>query len=298
MSVVSFLKTDLPFDQEDAHRYLPWIIAVMTALAAFMMATGLTLGHVFVSYTSEFEHRLQIQIPYADGEERTQAKRLLDVMKNTDGVEKVAIVSDRDMQELLGPWLGSPDLLALLPVPAVLDVWMQPQSFAQGTVGAPQIRQKIQEDFPGAVVDDYRQWAADFHAITTIIKRMAWFMALLIIVTVTTVVLLISRASVQLHFPIVTLLHRMGAQDAYISRQFQINAAWLTFKGGVVGSLCAGGLYTLIGGVIERLDMPLAPEGVLFVSHIFLFALLPVAMSVMVAAATRYSVQVMITRLY
>lgn len=294
----SFMRSDLPFDQEDAHRYLPWIIGAMTALAAFMMAAGLTLSHLFVSYTSEYEHRLQIQIPFADGEEKVQAKRLLDTLKNTPGVERISIVSDSDMSELLGPWLGSEDVLGLLPVPAALDVWLNPKAQEQGEIGAKQLRQTIADRFPSAVVDDYQQWAADFNSVTTMIKRVAYFMALMIVAAVTTVVLLISRASVQLHFPIVTLLHRMGAQDAYISRQFQINAAWLTFKGAMGGAVAAGLLYALIGGIIEGLDLPLLPDGMLFPSHIVLFALLPVLMSILVATTTWMSVQTMIQRIY
>lgn len=298
MPLFSFLRTDLPFDQEDAHRYLPWIIGVMTALAAFMMAAGLTLGHLFISYNSEFEHRVQIQLPFADGEEKEQAKRMRKTLEKMPEIDRVALVGNEEMNSLLGPWLGSKDMLALLPVPAVLEVWLDPQSHKAGKISASKIRSKIANSFPGAVVDDYHQWAADFHAMTTIIRRTAWFMALLIVASVTTVVLLISRASVQLHFPIVTLLHRMGAQDDYISRQFQINAAWLTCKGAMGGSFAAGMLYSLISGVVDHLSMPLLPEGMLAPSHIALFTLLPLFMSLLVAATTRVSVQAMIRRLY
>lgn len=103
MRLFSFLKSDLPFDQEDAHRYLPWVIGVMTALAAFMMAAGLTLGHLFVSYSSEFEHRLQIQIPFADGEENNQAERLAEAVRSLPGVERSEHVGDAEMARLLGP---------------------------------------------------------------------------------------------------------------------------------------------------------------------------------------------------
>ncbi len=298
MALFSFLKSDLPFDQEDAHRYLPWIIGVMAALAAFMMAAGLTLGHLFVSYTSEFEHRLQIQIPYAEGEEISQAERLVVQLEKMPGIERASQLHAREMAELLGPWLGSEDMLSLLPVPAVIDVWLEPQAHKKGSINATKIRQQLLDGFPGAVVDDYRQWAADFHAMTTLVKQVAWFMALLIVATAATVVLLISRASVQLHFPIVTLLHRMGAQDSYISRQFQLNAAWLTFKGALIGTICAGSFYALIGGIVEGLELPLLPDGMLFSSHFLIFAMLPLLMSLLVAFTTRLSVQAMITRLF
>lgn len=298
MPFLSVLRSDLPFDQEDAHRYLPWVIGVMTALAAFMMASGLTLGHLFVSYSAEFEHRLQIQLPHADGEEKSQAARLAETLRTLPGVLRAEPVSERDMADLLSPWLGDAELLSLLPVPAVVDVWLDPAAHTDGNVSAKHIRQSIAERFPGAVVDDYRQWAADFHAMTSMVKQVAWFMALLIVLTAATVVLLISRASVQLHFPIVTLLHRMGAQDSYISRQFQLNAAWLTFKGALIGTLCAGSFYAFIGGVIEQLELPLFPEGMLFTSHALLFVCLPLVMSALVATTTRLSVQTMIERLY
>lgn len=294
----SFLRSDLPFDQEDAHRYLPWIIGAMTALAAFMMAAGLTLNHMFVSYTSAYEHRLQIQLPFADGAEREQAEKLREVLKHTPGVAQASLVSDTDMAALLGPWLGSADMLELLPIPEVLDVWLVPEAHMKGEVGAEQLRARLADRFPLAIVDDYQQWAADFRAVTGMIKRAAYFMALLIVAVVTIVVLLISRASVQLHFSIVTLLHRMGAQDTYISRQFQINAAWLTLKGAMGGAVAAGLLYALIGGLIEELDLPLLPEGTLFPAHILLFSIFPLLMSGLVAAATRMSVQTVIRRLY
>ncbi len=298
MSLMPIFRSDLPFDQEDAHRYLPWIIAAMTALAAFIMAAGLTLGHLFISYTSEFDYRLQIQLPYADGEESGRAERMLEDLADMPEIERAARVSDRDMAELLSPWLGSAEAMDVLPVPTVIDAWMDQTAYDNGSMNAQILQKRLSRSFPNAVVDDFRQWAADFHSVMAIMKQLAWLMSILIVGAVVTVVLLISRASVQLHFPIVTLLHRIGAQDAYISRQFQLNAAWLTFKGALIGVALAASLYILIGGIVEGMNLPLLPEGVLFFSHALLFLFLPILMSLLVAATTRLSVQGMITRLY
>jgi cell division transport system permease protein len=296
--VPALLRSDLPFDQEDAHRYLPWVIAVMTALAVFMIAAGMSLGHVFLGSTSEFEYRVQVQIPFAEGKEKQVAERLAGTLRTMKGVERAAQVDERAMAELLDPWIGSSGALEELPVPQVVDVWMKPDAYRAGTISAKKIRTALREIAPEAVVDDYREWADNFHAVMRTARRVAYFIGGLVMLAVTTVVLLISRASVQLHFPIVTLLHRMGAQDAYISRQFQINAGWMTLKGSLVGSFLAAALYALIGGVIERLDLPLLPEGILFSMHAVMFVLFPLLMSGLVGMATYFSVLAMIRRLY
>ncbi len=297
MQIPAF-KADLPFDQEDANRYLPWIIAVMTALTTFMLALGLSFSGFFMDYHSDFEYRMQIQVPYADGEEQGQAEAILERLSKIEGIERAAPVSSSAMQDILSPWLGGTDVIDLLPVPKVIDVWMEPDAYDAGTVNAATVHDALKTSYPTIVVDDYRAWVKDFNAITNTVKRIAYGLGSIMLLAAVIVVLLITRASVQLHFPIVRLLHRMGAQDHYITKQFQVNAAVLTLKGAFFGVIAAAIFYYILSAVVGGMNIPIMPDTLLSGLHAVLFLLLPLLMSMVVAGATYLNVLGMLRRLH
>ncbi len=290
-------KPDLPFAHEDANRYLPWVIAVMSCLTVFLAGAGITLNSIFVEHNRDFEHRLQIQVPYNNGEEETSARAIVARLESLPGVTKANITPETQLKKILGPWLGNEEFLDLLPVPAVVEVWMDPTAYEKGDISADLLREELAA-FPTVSIDDYREWVADLNAITAGLRHAIYIVAFLLLAAAVTVVILITRASVQIHFPIVRLLHRMGAEDHYITRQFQLNASMLTLKGAAIGTVVGATLYAVAMLYLHAFELPILPPSLISLPHLILFFFLPFLMSLGVALTTFFSVQLMLTRIY
>lgn len=293
-----FPRPDLPFDREDANRYLPWIIAVMTALTGFLLSVGIMLGGLVHDNQKDLAYRVQIQLPYNDGKEVEAAQRLAERLKTFSGIAAADIVGKDDAQKLLEPWLGSSQSIAVLPMPAIIDVKMQPDAVDKGEISVKSLRDLLGDAWPNMVIDGYEQWIADFNHLTKSVQLGLYGIALLVLCSAIVIILLITRASVQLHFPIVRLLHRIGAKDDYISKQFQINATSLTLKGTIPGIILAASLYAFSGKVLAKLPILALPDATFSLPLMFMFVAIPVCMVICVSIAVQLTVRQMLLRLH
>jgi cell division transport system permease protein len=293
-----FPRPDLPFDREDANRYLPWIIAVMTALTGFLLAIGIVLGGLVQDNQKDLAYRVQIQLPYNQGREIEAAEKLAARLKTFSGIVAADIVSEKDAQKLLEPWLGSSEGVAVLPMPAIIEVKMRAESVDKGEISAKSLRDMLGDAWPGMVVDGYEQWIADFNRLTKSIQFGLYGIAALVLCSAIVVILLITRASVQLHFPIVRLLHRIGAKDEYISKQFQMNATTLTLKGTVPGIAIAAALYGFSGHFVSKIPILSMPDTGFSWPLVAILLAIPLCMVACVSAAVQLTVRQMLLRLH
>jgi cell division transport system permease protein len=67
-----------------------------------------------------------------------------------------------------------------------------------------------------------------------------------------------------IHRSVIELLHLLGAQDAYIARQFQVHALALGLRGGVIGGIAAVATVIILGpaGHLLALPVPIAAYGI------------------------------------
>ena len=287
-------RPDLPFSQEDAHRTLPWVIAVMVAISGLIAAFGLSFGDFVMDYHSTQARRVQIQIPYADGEENVQARAITKRLQSISAVTNIRQLPADEVRDSLKSWMNDDILLDVLPLPAVIEA-----EFSDGTsLDGAWLSHELKDAYPTVVVDDFKEWMQDFSRLSERLRQLSYGMALLMLTCAAIVVLLITRASVQLHFPIIQLLHRMGSPDIYIARQFQRNAALLTLKGGYVGALSAGALFVMTVEALRHLQIPLLPQLEFTPLHVVMLVVLPALMATAVAAVTFFSVNRILVRIY
>lgn len=293
-----FPRPDLPFDREDANRYLPWVIAVMTALTGFLMAIGLVLGGLVQDNQKDLAYRMQVQLPYDDGKERDAASKLVEKLRTLSSVAHAELVSEADANELLSPWLGSTKGIAGLPLPAIIDVKLQAAAVDSGEMTPDKMRTMLGDAWPDMVIDGYEKWIADFNRLTKSVQFTLYSIAALVLVSAIVIVLLITRASVQLHFPIVRLLHRIGARDDYISRQFQINAISMTLKGSIPGVLVATALFFMAHQTLSHIPS-ISLQGITIpFSLALVFVMIPVGMVGCVSLAVQMTVRQMLLKLH
>jgi len=293
-----FPKADIPFDRDDVNNYLPWVIAVMTAITCFVMSVGITLSEVVLDDTDNLANHLQAQIPYTDGEEVYHAEKVVRQLRGMEGIEKVELLSASDKTALLENWVTENIDPSDLPLPAIIDIWIDELAVNKDDVSAQALQKTFSESVPGIVIEDYANWIGNFNQLTGFVQQVIYVLGFGLLIAAVIIVLLITHASVLLHFRVVKLLHNIGAQDSYITRQFQINATRLTIKGVVPGVVVAAILYIALSSLLGHFDVLALSDIQVGTSHLALFIIVPLLMLVTVFFAIELMVNHLLRRLH
>ncbi|MGQ0675124.1 MAG: cell division protein FtsX, partial [Rhodospirillales bacterium] len=150
---------DLPLGRDGSARLVPWIVALMSYLAALTLAGALALGVLAWRWTEGVSGALSVLLPPAaeDGAPGPSPARLEQAraaLAGLSGVARVEALEAAEVARRLEPWLGSGVSAGDLPLPRLLVVRLQP--------GAPPHhaakRRANREIAPGAVVDHNSVW--------------------------------------------------------------------------------------------------------------------------------------------
>jgi cell division transport system permease protein len=286
---------DLPFEKEDAHRYMPWIVGLMSGLTLIALLAAIAFNAVLLSHIDEFSSRYQIQIPYDNGKELQTAEDVLAYLKRQKGIKNTHKLTQAELSELLMPWLGGDVELDMLPVPQIIDVWL-----ADGSTNLNKGKAsltKLESRFSQITVEPFAQWIEQFNAAAQRIQVSLITLAALLLTATLIVVILVTRASVQLHFPIVKLLHRMGSEDHYISTQFLQNAILLTLKGLLPGIVTATIFAFTIGTWVDLKELVPAIDD-LTMQYFYVVAGFPLLLLISVSISSYISVRRRLARLH
>lgn len=279
-------RPDIALARDESSRFLPWIIALMIYLAALTLAGGLTLNRTISASKAAQDNSFSVHIPYKAEQSKEISDKALELIRAVAGVSKAELLDSKHMETLVEPWLGKAASLENLPLPSLIEVETQENA----KVEIPLLKSRLQAVAPGAEVDDHKQWADQFSSFMHKIQYMLFTVSLVIISTTAAVVVFASKMSLKIHRNTVSLLHRLGAYDSYIAKQFQEHAALLTLKGAFVGSGLAAGTLLILHIMASHIRSPLFPSFAMTFSHWCILFLLPFCMSLLALLSTRLSV--------
>ncbi|HEC14611.1 MAG TPA: cell division protein [Rhodospirillales bacterium] len=284
-------RTDLPLDRDTLSQFLPWLIAFMVYLASLALAGILIFGAMADRWNAGVSDTLTVQIaPAGNGESPAaldrRAKAALDLLRKTDGVALAEPVEEARILALLEPWLGPLGSAEDLPLPRLIDVQVGPGS----DIDIKDLARRLDVVSPGATVDDNGVWLDRFVRLLRTVEAVAFLvLALIGSVTVGTVVFT-TRTGLSIHQDAIEVLHLIGAQDAYIARQFASRAFSLGLKGGLIGLGLAAPTLFGIGWLAERMRSNLLPDEGLGGAQWLILALLPVAVAGIAMVTARLTV--------
>ena len=279
------LRADLPFERDQATRFLPWIVALMVFLGALSLAAATAIGNVIDRWDSTLTGRITVQVP-ADEASPDALARLVDSLTATPGITRAEALSSDATRALVEPWLGTLDADLELPLPAVIDV-----ETAAGTVfDVNLLAGQLTKIAPGIIVDDHRVWMLQLVRVARTVELVAFAILLLIGLTAIAAVVFATRSGLAVHAAIINLLHVMGARDAYIARQFQMQAMMLGVRGGIIGGAAAVTVLIVLTSMSAGIDVALLPSTPLSPSQWPLLIIVPVAAVVIAMATARVTV--------
>ncbi|MCK6450707.1 MAG: hypothetical protein L6R19_07585 [Alphaproteobacteria bacterium] len=252
---------DLPLDRDGAARLVPWIVALMSYLAAVALAAGLALGVLAWRWSEGVSSAITVLLPpLGDGaaanSEDPRIAQARQALADLPGVGAVQALDPAQVARRLEPWLGAGTGVGELPLPRLLIVRVS----GPRRPDTAELRQRMDRVAPGAVVDDHGTWRAEIARLAMRIMALSGFAVALIALAGAAVVVFAVRSGLAIHRDTIEVLHLIGAHDDYIARQFQNHTARLAFAGGLISLVLLGLTEAFLYHAALSLDPTLMPR--------------------------------------
>jgi len=273
-----------------AGKALTMIIAIMTLLAGLSVGAVDLISSATAGWQAQIVQQVTIQIRPADGRDMdAEVKKALDIVQNTAGVSSARALSQKNIADLLEPWLGKNVDLSDLPTPRLIVVELN--DGAHPDLKA--LSASLEKAVPGATLDDHRVWLDRLRMTGSTLVGIGLGILALVVTATGLSVFFATRSAVAGNRDVVEVLHFVGARDGFVAAAFARRFMRFGLRGGAIG----GGLAALFflclgwfgpsagdaGGTLIR-GVTLGPGGYLGI------AVLVVLIAALTAATSRITV--------
>lgn len=254
----------------------------MTFLASLMLAGSLLLSDLLAQWSAELSGTVTVQVMPLDNESpdslSERAEKLVRLLERSDGIASARALRDEEIADLLQPWLGAGAPLDQLPLPRLIDVRLGGSALPS----MESLRTLLLNADPAAVLDDHGVWQEQLAALVAALDAVATLMVSLMALATVGIVVFATRSGMAAHQDVIEVLHLIGAQDAYIARQFQKHALSQGLRGGLIGLALGAATLWGLGQAAAGLDTGMLPAVSLQTWHWLVLAVIPLA-SAMIA---------------
>lgn len=275
------------------------VIGVMGFLAALALGASLIAARTAESWRAGLVDGFTVQILTQGGASpglQNETNSVLALLRGTNGISRVRVVTDAEANALVAPWLGSDTAIAGLPLPRLIDATIAPGM----TLDLSRLAQRLKEVAPDSQIDDHAVWLARLKRTADAVILSAWGILALIALATAATVTFATRAGLAAHQEIVSLLHQMGARTGFIARAFEWHYFVSALIASALGTVLAGGIFAAANGLegagLE--PVPFLPPLGLDILELAWLLTVPAAAGLIALATARLSVLAALARNY
>ncbi len=277
------------------------VIAIMAFLAALAVGASLIAERAAVGWRAGLADRLTIQVvPASKGDVQTElAKEVqaaLAVLRATPGIAHAAELSNEETAALVEPWLGKNAIIPELPLPRLIDADVVPGT----AIDLETLGRQLKSAAPDSVLDDHSRWIGRLRQLADTIILSAYGILLLIAVAMAATVAFATRAGLDAHHEMVSLLHQMGAHSAFIARAFERHYLVSAFLAGLGGAGLAALVFVVAGGLefVGVQTVPFLPPLSLKLNELGWLVSVPIGAATIALVTARLSVLAVLRAIY
>jgi len=214
------------------------VVAIVVALACLASLGARAAFRAAETWSTELQTAMTVRIlsPTTEG----AAERAALALRTIDGVTSATAMDRKRAAELLRPWLGSGDLPEDLPLPALIEVGINPAVLdVEKAVAAKLAKQGFTAD-----VDDHSRWAQDVQRASGVVRSLALVALGLLAGAGLATVAFAARASLETRRDVVEIAHMVGAEDKFVASAVQDRFVRLGLQAGAAGA--GGALVTAL----------------------------------------------------
>lgn len=226
-------------------QYLIPLVAAMAFLAALSIAGAYASQQLANRWSAGAASTVILQIPTPSDAltsdtqttttpppAQTKIQLVLALLSKSKELASVHQLTDKEIDELLAPWLHESIQSFALPIPVVIELHLKndpPLSAA--------LQNSLKEIVPDISIEQSNFWNQRLNALANSLQTSA-FLALLIVISVAaTVIALSTRNGLIQCRQTIEIIHNLGASDTYIALRFANRNAYLASIGGAIGSV-------------------------------------------------------------
>ena len=273
-------------------RFVAWAIALKAFFAALALAGLLACGHAAAMWRAA-PYAVATAVLPADSAPETRAAAL-EAVRRAPGVARAALLPAGEVAALLARWIGGADAARDLPLPALIDIEVEPGGVFDRAAAEAALRRAA----PGAALDAGPPWIEKLAAAAAAAQlAMAAVLAFVALVAALAVAFA-TRAAVTAHRETIELLHWLGADDREVAGAFQRRALTLGLRGGLSGTLAALAALVPAARAAARLDAPLLADFAAPAAAWGVFGAVPLAAAAVAVLAARRTALGALARMY
>ena len=219
------------------------VIAIMTFLACLTAGAVYMVNQSAEAWVKDISSEITVELDPVNAADIDKKVTLVSLfLAKQAGITHVKPMTAEDSAKLLEPWLGHSDALSALPIPRLIAVEID----RSNPPDIKAISDALSQNFEGVTLDDHRQWRAEIRTLTR--SAAAGGIAVLVLVAAATVAVIVSatRSAMASNREIIEVLHFVGANERFISREFERHFVGLGVRAGLVGAISAALVFLLL----------------------------------------------------
>lgn len=261
---------------EQKRRAAPWIVGLMTFVSLVVAVAGLAVLGAVSDLSSSAAGRWSLQVTGTPAD----AARAEALIESAPAVSRLERVSEQDLRDTLGAWLGPASDQLDLPLPMLADV-----TVASG--GGEALAARLAREVPTARLTPY---SAELAPLLDTLRGLVVLVGGLLAVLAAALagaVTLAARATLDTNRATLDVLHGIGATDSQLLSLVQRRIALDVLAGSAAGAIAA--VVVLVAALVPARGLlgGFAGAPALAIGGLALLALLPLAQAVLATLVAR-----------
>jgi cell division transport system permease protein len=231
-----------------AGRSLVAVIAIMSFLASSALGCVFLINTASQQWTQNVSQELTVQIrPITGRNVDNDMHAVAAKLKAVEGVSAIKEITKEESDRLLEPWLGSGLNLIDLPIPRLVVAHINRPS----SLNYNQLQTALHDVAPTASLDDHTHWNERLRVMSHTMVVVVMIIFILIVVAMILAVSFVTHGTMAENSEVINVLHYVGAENIYITKEFQTHFMALGLRGGLIGGLLCAFSFIIIDRSFE-----------------------------------------------
>lgn len=260
-----FSQIEIPLEQNNSRRLIPWIIALMVYLGTLALTGAVLLHRLIESGQRDFKNGFIVELQARDDhpgqtslQDIEKKGKLLHTLRSLPGVTRAEVFASGsssfssssavDVQKPLSQKSARSH-------PVVIDVTLSDDA----RVDISTLELELRSLFSSVSLKDHQAWRKTLlemgHSLLGISLIVACAIGFASVVTIA----FVTHSGLIIHEKVIQILRLIGAEDRFIARQFQAHSLKMALKGGLAGAFLSGVTYFVMKHRLQGLNLDFFP---------------------------------------